>query len=186
MFRVLERVITISDSRCSSKTSRKRKKNAEAGSLSSFVPRQQLKCPAKQVSIYERAINESNESESFLAPQRHSGHLVREDSGLTRATRPSCEGEVISDDVEVVLNGTQMAGTDETFTDTYSRNQPPTHQRQPCVSSKPDFVIEKRNSEFGEPQIAVEILACGTFISAKYWEELDKGLPKKKQSVEIK
>ncbi|RHZ43815.1 hypothetical protein Glove_853g3 [Diversispora epigaea] len=157
----------------------------------------------------------------------------------------------------VVLNGIQVIGTDETFTDTcvndllrivklnnfplMIRNQPPRKlhiKNVPCVSSEPGFVIEKiekqngeknkivviddkhlknvgRSNGFGETQIAIEILACGSenvrstgeytdqtlwavrvistyvtfykaFISAKYWKELVKGLPKKKHSVVVK
>ncbi|RHZ89724.1 hypothetical protein Glove_12g67 [Diversispora epigaea] len=153
----------------------------------------------------------------------------------------------------VVLNGIQIIGTVETFTDTcvddllriaklnnfplMIRNQPPRKLRikdVPCVSSQPDFVIEMQNGAknnivviedkhmknvgqsngYGETQIAIEILACGSenvrsideykdqtlwavrvistyvtfykaFISAKYWEELEKGLPKN-QSVVVK
>ncbi|CAG8624002.1 6823_t:CDS:2 [Paraglomus occultum] len=156
---------------------------------------------------------------------------------------------------EVVLNGVQVIGTDETFTDTLVdnllritkldcfplmiRNHPLNKlyiDGEPMVSSNPEFVVRKKVGKkklamlvigdkhlnnvtsangYGEPQIAVEILACGsenlrslggerptdqkilamrvistyvTFykavIPAKYWEALEKGLPKD-QSLKI-
>ncbi|CAG8646838.1 5289_t:CDS:2, partial [Paraglomus occultum] len=104
---------------------------------------------------------------------------------------------------KVVVNGMQAIGTDESFTDTYVdnllriskldifplgiRNRPPHKlyiQDVACVTSVPDFVIEKKNNKnrdinivvigdkhlrsigpsngFGETQLAAEILASGS------------------------
>ncbi|CAG8654564.1 17613_t:CDS:2, partial [Funneliformis caledonium] len=149
---------------------------------------------------------------------------------------------------DVVLNGVQVVGTDETFTDTLVddllritklnnwplkiRNHPLCKlyiEDEPCVSSDSEFVIKMRNlailvykhlknvgygTNFGESQIAVEILACGsenirslgasptdqtlwavrvittyvtfykTTIPVKYWGELAKGLPQEEVKVQ--
>ncbi|CAG8575722.1 41_t:CDS:2 [Ambispora leptoticha] len=98
----------------------------------------------------------------------------------------------------VVMNGLEVIGTNETFTDTLVdnllriaklddwplmiRNHPLCKlyiEDDPCVSSEPEFVVGKRkmavivvddkhlknvggSTGFGETQIAVEILACGS------------------------
>ncbi|CAB4419323.1 unnamed protein product [Rhizophagus irregularis] len=71
----------------------------------------------------------------------------------------------------------------------------------PVVSSDAEFVIKKRKifvlvvedkhlqnvghaTGYGETQIAVEILACGTTIPALYWKELQDGLPKTEVKIE--
>ncbi|RHZ86013.1 hypothetical protein Glove_57g11 [Diversispora epigaea] len=90
---------------------------------------------------------------------------------------------------DVVFNGLQIVGTCETFTDTLVddllriaklnsypfkiRNHPPCKLyigEESCISSVPEFVVKNENfiivgvepgSDYGELQMAIEILACG-------------------------
>ncbi|RHZ60279.1 hypothetical protein Glove_355g94 [Diversispora epigaea] len=87
-----------------------------------------------------------------------------------------------------------LPGTPESKT---GENHPPNKLyilNRPYFSTAPEFVDKTlRNvdptNDFGEMQIASEILACGNEnilgIPAKYWKELVKGLPIN-NSIEIK
>jgi len=79
---------------------------------------------------------------------------------------------------DVVFNGFQVAGTDETFTDTLVddllrivelndwplkiRNHPPYKlyiEEEPCVSSVPEFVVKHRNSIFIGVEVCMLLIA---------------------------